>query len=136
MRCRFDCRRKINKCAFNPCGINGRCVDFVNEYRCECNDGYLVTVSRHRAHRQACPTMALRNTRASAQRDTQVKHARFQRTCVETAHVRQILTAFRKQSICHAASASDTSSALRERTLSHCLSLETRALSTRTFEIN
>ena len=39
----FDCRRKVNKCASNPCGINGRCVDILNEYRCECTDGYVGT---------------------------------------------------------------------------------------------
>ena len=30
----------IDECESNPCLHDGICVDEVNSYRCECNDGY------------------------------------------------------------------------------------------------
>ena len=36
----LNCETKINECESNPCGVNGKCLDLVNEFKCECYSGY------------------------------------------------------------------------------------------------
>ena len=36
----LNCETKINECESNPCGVNGKCLDLVNEFNCECYSGY------------------------------------------------------------------------------------------------
>ena len=31
----------IDECAVNPCGNGGSCQDKVNDYECECTEGYV-----------------------------------------------------------------------------------------------
>jgi len=35
-----NCEIKINECMSNPCGMNGECLDLVNEYQCKCYPGF------------------------------------------------------------------------------------------------
>ena len=54
--CSFSDR---NECASSPC-VNGKCIDVVNGYRCECQSGYTGTVCDEGKGGKAVQTLFLR----------------------------------------------------------------------------
>ena len=35
-----NCEMDIDDCAFSPCLNNGTCMDLVNDYMCDCVEGF------------------------------------------------------------------------------------------------